>query len=170
MEKSNDIGPEHTKKRLSGNDLHSVNSSLNKVWAKTLEKCGALTHYARKYRCGPRLLRNVDLWLTLQENMFWFGWFLFYSPSTQFRSFRARSVNLARLFLGKLLGGLPVLSAHSFASNWQMLFLNQRRRENGRRNVFITKSPWKNVPNVGIELGAACMPTELASDQATAPG
>ena len=28
-------------------------------------------------------------------------WFLFYGPSTHFRSFRARSVNLAILFLGK---------------------------------------------------------------------
>ena len=28
-------------------------------------------------------------------------WFLFYSPSTHFRSFWARSVNLATLFLGK---------------------------------------------------------------------
>ena len=30
-----------------------------------------------------------------------------------------------------LLGSLPVPSAHSFASNWQLLFLNQRKRENG---------------------------------------
>ena len=28
-------------------------------------------------------------------------WLLFYGPSTHFRSFRARSVNLATLFLGK---------------------------------------------------------------------
>ena len=28
----------------------------------------------------------------------------------------------------------------------------------------------KNVPDVGIELGATCMPSELASDLATAPG
>ena len=48
--------------------------------------------------------------------------------------------------------------------------MNQRKRENGRRNVFMTKSPRKNVPDVGIELGAACMPSELASDRATAPG
>ena len=34
----------------------------------------------------------------------------------------------------------------------------------------MTKSPRKNVPDVGTELGAACMPSELASDQATAPG
>ena len=31
-------------------------------------------------------------------------WFLLYGPSTHFRSFRARSVNLAILFLGRLLG------------------------------------------------------------------
>ena len=99
-------------------------------------------------------------------------WFLFYGPSTHFRSFWARSVNLATLFLGKphRLGSLPILSAHSFASNWQLLFLNQRKRENGRRNAFMTKSPRKTVPDVGIELGAACMPSELASDRAAAPG
>ena len=34
----------------------------------------------------------------------------------------------------------------------------------------MTKSPRKNVPDVGIELGAARMPSELASDRATAPG
>ena len=34
----------------------------------------------------------------------------------------------------------------------------------------MTKSPRKNVPDVGIELGAACMPSELNSDRATAPG
>ena len=35
-----------------------------------------------------------------------------------------------------LLGSLPVLSAHSFASNWQLPFLNKGKRENGRRNFF----------------------------------
>ena len=67
-------------------------------------------------------------------------------------------------------GSLPVLSAHYFAINWQLLFLNQRKRENGRRNYFMTKSPWKNVSDVGIELGAACMPSGHASDRAAAPG
>ena len=33
----------------------------------------------------------------------------------------------------------------------------------------MTKSQQKNVPEVGIELGAACMPSGLASDLATAP-
>ena len=31
-----------------------------------------------------------------------------------------------------LLGSLPVFSAYSFASNWQLPFLNQRKGENGR--------------------------------------
>ena len=34
----------------------------------------------------------------------------------------------------------------------------------------MTKSPRKNVPDVGIELGTTGMPSELASDRATAPG
>ena len=33
--------------------------------------------------------------------------------------------------------------------------------------VEMNKSPWKNVPNVGIEHGATCMPSEHASDWAT---
>ena len=33
----------------------------------------------------------------------------------------------------------------------------------------MTKSPRKNVPDAGIEVGAACMPSEYASDQDTAP-
>ena len=34
---------------------------------------------------------------------------------------------------------------------------------------FMTESPRKNVPDVGSELGAACMPSGHASDRATAP-
>ena len=64
----------------------------------------------------------------------------------------------------------PEFSAHSFASNWQLLFLNQRKRENSCRMFFMNKSPRKNVPDVGIELGAACMQSGHASDRATAPG
>ena len=35
---------------------------------------------------------------------------------------------------------------------------------------FMTKSSRKNVPDVGIELEAACMPSGQASDRTTAPG
>ena len=96
-------------------------------------------------------------------------WFLFYGPSTHFwGNFGYGQLTLPHCSWAILLGSLPVLSAHSFASNWQLLFLNQWKRENGHRNVFMTKSPRKNVPDVGIELGAACM--AIASDRATAPG
>ena len=57
-----------------------------------------------------------------------------------------------------LLGSLPVLSAHSFASNWQLPFLNQRKGDNGRRNFFMTKFPRKNLPGVRIEPATVCLP------------
>ena len=114
------------------------------------------------------------IWLCTKRRLrsAWFlVWFLFYGPSTHFRSFRARSVNLATLFLGKPPRQFTSTKCTFFRqSHWQLLFLNQRKRENGRRNVFMTKSPRKNVPDVGIELKAACMPSEHASDRATAPG
>ena len=50
---------------------------------------------------------------------------VFYGPSTLFRSFRTRSVNLPTVPEGSL----PVLSVHSFASTWQLPFLNQRKGE-----------------------------------------
>ena len=51
------------------------------------------------------------------------------------------------------LSGQPVLSAHTctFASNWQLLYLNQRQGENGRINNFMTKSLRKMVPDPMIE-------------------
>ena len=57
-----------------------------------------------------------------------------------------------------LLGSLPVLSAHSFANNWQMPFLNQRKGDDERRNFFMTKFPRKNVPGVRIEPATVCLP------------
>ena len=100
-------------------------------------------------------------------NLIYF-WFDFcFTALRHILSFRARSVNLATLFLGK--------PPRQFTSTYctffrQLLFLNQRKKENGRRNVFMTKSARKTVPDVGIEVGAACMPSELASDRATASG
>ena len=97
-------------------------------------------------------------------------WFLFYGPSIHFLGHFGRGrLTYPHCSWASLLGSLPVLSAHSVVSNWQLLFLNLRKRENGHRNVFMTKSPRKTVSDVGIELGPACMPSELASDQATAP-
>ena len=66
-----------------------------------------------------------------------------------------RSVILSTLFLGKLpQSSLPVLSAHLFAINSRMLFLNQRKRKNGRRNIFMTKSSRKDVPDARVDRGA----------------
>ena len=50
-----------------------------------------------------------------------------------------------------LLGSLPLLGAHSFASNWQLPFLNQRKGENGRKNYFITNLHKQILPDLTIE-------------------
>ena len=42
-------------------------------------------------------------------------------------------------------------------------------RENGCIKFFMTKSPRKNVPDVGIELRAACMPSGHASNPIEPP-
>ena len=115
----------------------------------------------------------TDIWRSLgcrTTPLVWF-WFDFCFTALQciLGHFGRGQLTYPHCSWASLLGSLPVLSAHSFASNWQLLFLNQRKRENGRRNVFMTKSPRKNVPDVGIELGAACMPSGHASDRATAP-
>ena len=45
-----------------------------------------------------------------------------------------------------LLCSLPILRAHSFPSNWQLPFLNQRKGGNGHRNYFMwDQSPRKKV-------------------------
>ena len=98
--------------------------------------------------------------------VYWFD-FCFTALQHILGHFGRGQLPLSHCSWASLLGSLPVLSAHSFASNWQSLFLNQRKRENGRRNVFMTMSPRKNVLDVGIELGAACMQNGLASDRAT---
>ena len=69
-----------------------------------------------------------------------------------------------------LLGGLQVLSAHSFASNWQLPFLNQRKRENGRKNYFLTNLHERMLPDVRIEPATICIPGRRACDRAIAPG
>ena len=55
-----------------------------------------------------------------------------------------------------LLGSLPVVSAHSFDSNWQLPFLNQQKGENGHRNYFMTNLLEKNV--AGLEDGTRDRP------------
>ena len=85
-------------------------------------------------------------------------------------SFRVRSVNLSTLSWASLLGSLPVLSAHSFASNWQLSFLNQRKGENGRRNYFMTSLHERMLSDARIEPATVRIPGGRGSDRATAPG
>ena len=94
------------------------------------------------------------------------NWWVFYSPSTHFRSFRVRSVNLATLFLGSL----PVLSDHSFANNWQLPFLNQRKGDNGCRMFFVTKSQRTNVAGPGLEPATLWFAVRLAPACTRRPG
>ena len=68
-----------------------------------------------------------------------------------------------------LLGSLPVLCAHSFASNRQLPFLNQWKGENGCRN-HLTKLHKRMLPDVRIEPATVCIPGRRRSDRATAPG
>ena len=51
-----------------------------------------------------------------------------------------------------LLGSLPVLSAHLFANNWQLPFLNQRKGENRSRNYFMTKLHERILSDLRIEM------------------
>ena len=92
-------------------------------------------------------------------------------PFETFRSFRARSVNLSTLFLGKPPRQFTsTSSAHSFDSNWQLPFLNQRKGENGRRNYFMTNLHERMLPDVRIEPTTVRIPGGRASDRVTARG
>ena len=97
---------------------------------------------------------------------------VFYGLSTLLRSFRARSVNLSTLFPGKPPRQFTsIVSAHSFASNWQLPFLNQRKGDNGRRIFFSWPiSSQECVPGVRVESATGSIPGGRASDRATTPG
>ena len=58
--------------------------------------------------------------------------------------------------------------AHSFARNWQLFFLNQRKGENDRRKYFMIKSPWKKVADpAGVKLTTSWSPVKRTSNWAT---
>ena len=70
---------------------------------------------------------------------------------------------LTSLFLGKSPeGSLSVFSACSFASNWQLTFL-QSAEEGGCL-------PWKNVPDTRVNLWAAHLQSRHAINQSITPG
>ena len=130
---------------------------------QTSASCQRMAHIAIYVNLRTRI-RAVRL----STCLVWFDFVL--RPFSTFKVISGVVNYLTNCSWTSLLGCLPVFGVHSFASNWQLLFLNQRKRENGRRNYFMSKSPRKNVPDVGIEFGAACMPSGHASDRATAPG
>ena len=81
------------------------------------------------------------------------------------------SVNLTTLFLDRRrsISRSPVLSAHPFASNWQLLYLNQRYRENGSRNVFMTNLHERMWLDRRIKPATIWIPGRSASNRATRP-
>ena len=95
---------------------------------------------------------------------------VFYGPSTLLKSFRVRPVNVSTLHCSwaSLLGSLPVLSAHSFASNLQLPFLNPRKGENSSRNYFITNLCERMLPGVRIEPATVRIPSGRALGRAIA--
>ena len=84
-------------------------------------------------------------------------------------SLRAWSVNLSTHTWASLLGSLPVLSVHSYASNWQLPFLNQRQGENSRTNYFMANLKERMLSDARTEPATVSIPGGRASDWANAP-
>ena len=86
-----------------------------------------------------------------------------------FNSFRCGQSTYPHCSWASLLGSLPVLSAHSFASNWQLPFLNQRKGENCCRNYFMTNLYERMLLDMRIEHATIRTQGERTSDWATMP-
>ena len=80
--------------------------------------------------------------------------------------FRRGQLTYPQCSWASLLGSLPVLSAHSFPSNWQLSFLNQPKGENGRRNYFMTNVHERMLLDVRIEPAIVRIPGGRLSDRA----
>ena len=97
----------------------------------------------------------------------------FYGPVNPMGSCRAWSVYLTTLLQGRLspLSRFNQYCAHSFARNWQLPILNQRKGENDYKKYFMSKSPQMNVANsAGVELATYWSPVWCASNWATEAG
>ena len=85
----------------------------------------------------------------------------FYGPVNPMGSCRARSVYLITHLLGRLspLSGYNQYCAHSFARNWQLPFLNQRKGENDRRKYFMIYLHERMLPtSAGVEPATSWSP------------
>ena len=68
-------------------------------------------------------------------------------------------------------GQASILRAHSFTSNWQVPFLNQRKGNNGLRNFFMTKFSYERMYwLLGSNPRPSAYQAVRASDWASAPG
>ena len=82
----------------------------------------------------------------------------FYGPVNPMGSCRARSVYLTTRLLGRL-SPLSQYCAHSFARNWQLPFLNQRKGENDRRKYFMINLHERMLPtSAGVEPATSWSP------------
>ena len=84
--------------------------------------------------------------------------------------FRRSQLTYPHCSSASLLDSLPVLTAHSFVSTWQLLFLNQRKGENGHRNYFMIKLHERMLPDVRIEPVTICIAGGRTSNRATVTG
>ena len=91
----------------------------------------------------------------------------FYGPVNPMGSCRARSVYLTT----RLLGRLSPLSGYSFARNWQLPFLNQRKGENDHWKYFMINLHESLLPcSAGVEPATSWSPVGRASNWATETG
>ena len=96
---------------------------IRSFWAKSIIRWGKNGRSPRKPTRPPT---NSLAYLTCNPS--WAGThsgqmsvvvvLVFYGPSTLFMSFQARRLTYPHCSRASLLGSLPVLSAHSFVSNW----------------------------------------------------
>ena len=92
---------------------------------------------------------------------------MFYGPVNTIKAMLSRSVYLTTLFLGRLSLLCVSTCAHSFTRNWQLPFLNQRKRENDCRKYFTSNLPERMLlyPS-GIEPAISWSPVGWTSDWA----
>ena len=116
----------------------------------------------------------IRSFLTVFTFVYWKHWWLLINArhwSDGFILLLCWCFTALRHFLGnfgcdQLTHSLPVLSAYSFSSDWQLPFLNQRKGENGLRYYFLTKLHERMLPDVRIEAATVRIPGTRGSDRA----
>ena len=121
------------------------------VWMQTIKT--SIRRYSGKKKKKKKKKRK-------EKKTFRVGWLYYCFTALRYilSHFERGQLAYPHCSWASLIGSLAVLSAYSFASNWQMPFLNQRNGDNGRRIFFMTKFPRKNVSGVRIEPATICLP------------